>query len=277
MNRLQEITVLDCDGQLPPFMRTTKRMRILRKPNSKILRKTQNIFLMCLATQLPEMADLVRDVMSRLRALFVYQDVPSTFIIPLLKRAELRVSSRILLHKDRALATRVLKAWELGAPDQLIANACAANSKLFVLSCSLKEYEISFDTVSALNSIPPGERGRFTIADDGRYLHWPSSDIHLDIDALRYATDPQWRKKIDWERTTHHARFGAAVEAVRKSHRLNQSDISGVSERQIRRIEKGSVPRVKTLEIMARVHGLALDDYLSKVAEKAASLPTAAS
>jgi hypothetical protein len=194
-----------------------------------------------------------------------------------MKRAELRASGNIVLHKDWGLPTRVLKAWKLGAQDLLIANASATSDKLFVLSCSLAEYELPFDAVEALKSIPPGERDRFTIADDGSYLHWPSSDIHLDLDALRYATDPQWRQKVDRERTTRHARFGAAVEAVRKEHRINQSDITGVSERQIRRIEKGSVPRVKTLELMARAHGLALDDYLITVAEKAAALSTAAS
>jgi hypothetical protein len=224
-----------------------------------------------------EMADLVHDFMDRLRALFVYLDVSSSFIVPLMKRAELRLSGKVLLHKDWNLPARILKAWELGAPDHLIANASATSEKLLVLSCSLSEYEISYDAVDALKLIPPGERSRFTIADDGSYLHWPSSDIHLDLDALRYATDPRWRKKVDRERTTHHARFGAAVAEVRKEYRLNQSDINGVSERQIRRIEKGSVPRVKTLELMARAHGLALDDYLNEVTEKTASLSTASS
>lgn len=271
MSHVEEMTVLDCDGQLPPSMRTTKRMRILRKLDRRTLRKSQNIFLTCLATQLPEMADLVRDFMNRMRALLIYQDVPSSFIIPLMKRAELKASSNILLHTDWKLPTRVLRAWELGAPDHLIANACATSDKLFVLSCSLKEYDIPFNAVEALKSIPTEERSQFIIAEDGSYLHWPSSDIHLDLDALRYATDQKWRKKVDLERATHHARFGSAVAAVRKEHRLNQSDIKGVSERQIRRIEKGCVPRVQTLELVASAHGSSLDEYLSKVAEKAAA------
>jgi transcriptional regulator with XRE-family HTH domain len=70
------------------------------------------------------------------------------------------------------------------------------------------------------------------------------------------------------DRTTRDARFGAAIASVRKRHRLNQSEIPGVSERQIRRIEQGSRPRVRTLEIMAKAHGLSLDAYLSEVAEQ---------
>ncbi len=269
MARVKEMTVLDCYGQLPPSMRSTKRMRILRKLDRNILSNSRDIFLTCLATQLPEMAALVRNFMNRMRALLVYQDVPSSFIIPLVKRAELKASSNILLHTDWKLPTRVLKAWELGAPDRLIACASATSDKLFVLSCSLKQYDLPFTSVEALKSMPPEERSRFIIVDDGSYLHWPSSDIHLDLDALRYATDQNWRKKVDFERAIHHARFGAAVAAVRKEHRLNQSDINGVSERQIRRIEKGSFPRVQTLDLVARSHGLSLDDYLSKVADKA--------
>ncbi len=195
---------------------------------------------MCRATELFELADLVRDSMNehRLRALFLYQNVASPFIIPLLKQAELRVLRNIVVHTDWDVPARVLRAWELGVQEHLIAKASATKDKLFVLSCSLKAFEVPFDAVKALKAMPLGERDQFVAADDGSYLHWPISDSHLDLDALRYATDPQWRKKVDLERTTHDARFGAAVVSVRKGCRLGQSDIRGVSEGQVRRIER---------------------------------------
>jgi hypothetical protein len=265
----REIMVLDCDGRLPQYLHATK-IRVLRKPDRKVLRKSKNLFLTCLATQLPEIGSLVLDFTHRLRALFVYQDVAASFLIPLMRRAGLRASTVILFHTGWDLPTRVLRAWQLGAEDRLIADASTSNNTLFVLSCSMKEHAIPFDAFEALKALPARERDQFQIADDGSYLHWPSSDVHVDLDALRYATDPGWRKKVDLDRTTRDARFGAAVASLRKRHRLNQTDIQGVSERQIRRIEQGSRPRVRTLELMAKGHGLTLEAYLSMIAKQMA-------
>jgi hypothetical protein len=187
-----------------------------------------------------------------------------------MRRARLRAFPGILVHTDWNLPIRVLRAWELGAEDHLIANASTTNDTLFLLSCSMKEYQIPFSALKTLKTLKPKERDQFQIANDGSYLHWPSSDVHLDLDAIRYATDREWRKKVDLQRTTHDTRFGAAVAALRKKHRLNQADIKGVSERQIRRIERDSRPRARTLALMAKGHGLTLEAYLSKIAKRMA-------
>lgn len=62
-------------------------------------------------------------------------------------------------------------------------------------------------------------------------------------------------------------RFGEAVAAFRKQCGLKQADIHGLSERQVRRIEKGERTKVDTLGILARSHGLSLKAYLDKIAE----------
>ena len=61
-------------------------------------------------------------------------------------------------------------------------------------------------------------------------------------------------------------RFGEAVAAFRKQCGLKQADIQGLSERQVRRIEKGERTKVDTLGILARSHGLSLKAYLDKIA-----------
>ena len=63
--------------------------------------------------------------------------------------------------------------------------------------------------------------------------------------------------------------MGRAIKAFRTEDKLRQRDIEGISTRQVRRIEKGEVrPRTDTLRHFARAHGLSLNEYLNRLAEK---------
>jgi hypothetical protein len=96
--------------------------------------------------------------------------------------------------------------------------------------------------------------------------------VHIDLDAIRYVKDKAWRQKKDRERLMYDARFGEAVAILRKKYGLKQSDIQGLSERQVRRIEKGEKTKVDTLAILAKSHGMSLKDYLDKIAETLAGI-----
>jgi hypothetical protein len=121
--------------------------------------------------------------------------------------------------------------------DQLIANATLVGDRLFVVSCGMEKIEVAFNEVACLRRVPEQERGNFIISEEGSYLYWPQQDIHLDLDALRYVVDPQVKSQIDHERLMHDQRFGKAIATLRKKHNLKQSDIKGLSERQVSRIE----------------------------------------
>jgi hypothetical protein len=166
----------------------------------------------------------------------------------------------------------VLHAWEIGAQDRLVAEAGVSNGTLFVLSCALERLQVPLARLRPLARLPEGQRGEFNLASDGSYLHWLRGDVHLDLDALRYAVDPAWRARADLERVTHDARFGRAVAVVRKEHMLKQAEIPGISARQVRRIEGGSLPRSETLRRLARAHGLDLGEYLARLAAAAGGL-----
>ena len=184
----------------------------------------------------------------------------------MLDRANLRTLKNTLVHSGPELPRRIMNAWRLGAQGQLVADASMIGNRLFVVDCGLGKVEIPFDALPALKQIPKEERNAFEIAADGSYIHWPASDIHLDLEAIRYAADPDWRKRADIARVRHDERLGAAIAAVRTAHGLRQSDIPGLSERQVRRIESGGRTKVSTLELLARAHGMDLDEYLDAVA-----------
>ena len=115
--------------------------------------------------------------------------------------------------------------------------------------------------------IPPEQRSSFTISSEGSYIHWPEIDVHIDLDAIRCLKDGAWREKKEQERLMYNLRFGAAVAALRKQRGLKQAEIRGLSERHVRRIEKGERTKVDTLAILARSHGWSLKKYLNEIAE----------
>ncbi len=169
-------------------------------------------------------------------------------------------------HVSSDLPKRVISAWSMGAQEQLIADATVIGDRLLVFSCGMEKFEVPFQSMSALKRIPTEQRESFTIAGDGSYLYWEGADIHLDLDAFRCVTDPAWKQKLEALKSTHNQLFGKEIATLRKQYKLRQSDITGLSERQVRRIELGEGTKADTLNLFAKAHGMELDAYLDAVA-----------
>lgn len=266
-----DVAVLLRDPASAPELRSSRKLRVFSRIDHRVLARFSNLFVLCSATELPSVAEVASAAnrQHRLRALFVRQDIEPEFIGPMLDRAQLRLWRNVLVHQGPPVPGRILRAWELGAQDHLIAEAAISAGRLFALTCALERLEIPVEQIRPLTGLPETELKAFRLAEDGSYLHWPNHDVHLDLDALRYIIDPAARAKADVQRTAHDERFGVAIAAVRQEHGLRQSDIAGLSDRQVRRIEAGSAPRVETLRRLAKAHGLELSDYLARVSEKA--------
>ncbi len=242
--------------------------RVFRKPDLRRV-NSRDIFVLTSVPDLPVVTEFVRAANHRnhLRTLFVREDDNAQFLPQMLYEAKLRMARNIFVHSDKDVPKRVLTAWSLGCPDQLIATAQVIVDELFVVACDHTLFRVGFEEMSALKRIPEEQRSSFTISSEGSYIHWPEADVHIDLDAVRYLKDDEWREKKDRERLMSDIRFGEAVAAFRKQCGLKQADIQSLSERQVRRIEKGERTKVDTLGILARSHGLSLKEYLDKIAE----------
>ncbi|MFM8300896.1 MAG: DUF2442 domain-containing protein, partial [Microcystis aeruginosa] len=183
------------------------------------------------------------------------------------KRANLRTLRNTLVYRDFTLPTRVINAWIWGAQEHLIATALVIGESLLISRCDFDELEIPFASMPALQRIPLEERENFIIAEDGSYIHWPVVDIHLDIAAFLSVIEPAAKQKFAAIKLKHDQIFGQAIASLRKQHQLRQSDIIGVSERQVRRIEQGEGTKVETLNLFAQAHNMELNDYLDAVAQ----------
>ncbi len=253
----------DRNGMVPPGF------PVLRSKSLQAARRYQHLFVLCSALHLPEAAKFISEMNRehRLKALFVRTDAPA--LLPqMLDRAGLRSVRNMLVHSDSSIPNRVLTAWLRNAQAELIAEATVAGDRLIVISCEPKSYEVGFDQIAVLKGIAREHRNRFELAEDGSFIHWPSADIHLDLDAIRTVTDPGRRKRAEWIRKKHGREYGAAIAALRRDHRLRQTDIAGVSERQLRRIEESGAVSVRTIEQLAKAHRMMLANYMDAVARK---------
>ena len=266
---VEDLTVIARDETSKKTLRSAG-VKSVKNCSPQSLRKAKNVFVLATATDLNCFTDLVRQAnqLHKLRALFVRNDVNLPFLAHMFARAELRTLRNLIVHSGTDLPQRVIFAWSVGAQDKLIADANVIDDHLFVLSCANEPFEIPFGAIRDLAKIPASERGDFEIAEDGSYLHWPKFDIHLDLDEIRCAADPKLRAAAAAQSIEYDVNFGKAVAGLRKEIGLRQSDIRGLSERQVGRIEKGSRPRLDSLEKLAEAHGMKINDYLEAIARK---------
>lgn len=239
------------------------------------VRKIRNLFVEVSATSLPLVAEVVKlaSEIKYLRVLFVRADVDAMLLPQMLGRAALRGVSKLLVHAsdDWQTPMRVMNAWKLGGENSLIATASCNSKTLHVINCALESFEIDFDKIPALKNVPDLERRNFQIEPYGSYLHWVDRDIHLDIESLRYLKDENFKKQKDVESLSHDKALGKSIATIRKSIGLKQTEIAGVSERQLRRIEvEGIRPKVATLRALAHAHEFSLDEYLDRIAKNMA-------
>ncbi|WP_434684216.1 helix-turn-helix domain-containing protein [Pseudanabaena minima] len=276
MSSQQTMTVLVQDRANKHLVTRSKSVQVLQPSDSQDLESALNLFVLASATGLPEIADIVRlaNQKHHLRVLFIREDIDPTWMPQMFDRANLRVMRNTLVHTNSIVPKRVMNAWIMGAQEQLIADATVIGDQLLVLSCAMEKLEIPFDSLPALKCISMDERSNFTIDDDGSCLYWEDADIHLDLEAFRCATNPEWKQKFESLKSEHNQVFGKAIATLRKKYKLRQSDIIGLSERQVRRIEQGDgSTKVDTLRLFAKAHGMDLDAYLDAVADVIVSIP----
>ncbi len=256
-----------CDDSSKAAIPRSPVFKLLNRPQAN---RVRDLFVFCSAVQLPKVSSLVSIVNRRnqLRVLFVRGQDPA-WLPQMLERANLRTIRNLVVHSGVETPRRILNAWKNDAQDKLVARAMVVKDRLFVTSCEPETLDIGFDELQALKCIPKTERTRFRVSEDGSYIHWPSVDIHLDLDSIRSALDPDFRDRLAVQRVKHDVNFGKAIATFRREQGLRQSDIAGLSERQLRRIERGARASVSALRSLAASHDLDLNDYLNAVARKA--------
>jgi hypothetical protein len=118
---------------------------------------------------------------------------------------------------------------------------------------------VPFSTFSVSGKGVKPDFAKFSIEDDGQTLKF--GDYEASLDAVLYEYDHVYRRKHRAELAKRDKSFGASLKRLRLQKGLRQSDIRGVTEREVRRIESGEVvPHQRTLERLASALGVGVDE-----------------
>jgi hypothetical protein len=219
----------------------------------------------------------LRSVKNRVKSFLVFSaGVPSQGIPERLARLHVRDPRRIhLVQADtqddwRILIERLLSA--LGAGEEAgerVLDAWWEGNCLVVISPEFKRLRVPLANLRPLQGHPKEQLEKFEIDEDGALIYWPELDVHLGWEQFAQATDPEACLKARQKSTEFNKRYGGAIRALRQESDLRQSDIKGLTARQVGRIERGLCRATHAaLSKLAQAHRLSTSDYLAKVAER---------
>jgi hypothetical protein len=200
-------------------------------------------------------------------------DVPDPVLPRLFSALDLRrPNQRVHATRDAGSVRRLLVSAFRTEPVLGIVDAWAWDGNLTLVTGDFRFRSFPLGRVPVISGLAADEQGRFEIHVDGSYLHWAVGDIHLGVSQLLQDADPMYLADIAIERNRQD-HTGAALRRLREERGLRQADITGVSERQVRRIEEGiSRLRVETAERFARAFGMELGGLLDQVARYAGAV-----
>jgi hypothetical protein len=91
--------------------------------------------------------------------------------------------------------------------------------------------------------------------------------VDINMETILERTDPEYRKSNESKQRQDAGPYGKAIRMLREKLGIGQSDIPGLSDRQVRGLEEGrTVPHVETLKKLAAAYAMSVDDYLKQLA-----------
>jgi len=177
--------------------------------------------------------------------------------------------SKFYLAPDVGAVRRIVRARLAAAESRLIASAFIEDKKLIVWTCEPKRFVVAISDIPALKDMPIKKLNDFELSESGSRLRWNNADVDLNLDSILYYADPKSRKEQDKAHREEAVRYAGVIRSFREERGLKQTNIPGLTERQVRRVEQGeSIPRSSTLKKLAAAHELSLDQYLKELAKR---------
>jgi len=192
------------------------------------------------------------------------------------RRANIRAENRLHVVKVQSLETldvsqllgRVCFALSEDNKRGGIIDAYQIGDSLVVRGPKHRLLHVPLNALSSLRDKPREAQRKFEIDPDGSFLYWPDLDVHLGWNQFLHAVDPEALRKAQQRGEGFNQRYGAAIRSVREAAGITQSKVTGLTDRQVRRIEQGEGRATsKALAALAAAHGLDGNIYLEKLAK----------
>jgi hypothetical protein len=138
---------------------------------------------------------------------------------------------------------------------------------LHVISADFERIEVPISKIAELARADKEMVDRFEIDKDGAYIYWPHLDLHLGWEQLQQIVDPLAVQRAKQKNRQFNLRYGAAIRKLRQEKGLAVTAIPGLSDKQLRRIERGeSRLTSNAARKLAEAHGMTPNEYLEAVA-----------
>lgn len=169
---------------------------------------------------------------------------------------------------------RIVLARRGGAERELLASVNIEDGKLVAWTCEPKRLELAVSDVPALARLGPEHLANYELSGSGSRIRWPDADVDLNLDTIREYADPEVRREHEARARREAARYADAIRQLREERGLKQSDIEGLTDRQVRRLEQGdTMPQIETLKKLAAAHDMDIDAYLRELARRSRKAP----
>lgn len=175
---------------------------------------------------------------------------------------------RMHVTRDTGAVKRVLLSFARDEGWEAILDAYVLRDQLVVVLGDFRIAEFPGERIPGLGGQVALSRSEFEIDSSGSFLYWPSRDLHLGASQLLQAVDPMHLADVEIRRYAT-SKISTALLAVRDEAGLRQSDIDGLSERQVRRLEKEeSRFTAEAAKSYASALGCSLDEFLARLSRR---------
>jgi hypothetical protein len=165
-------------------------------------------------------------------------------------------AQRLLVALDSADDNRILDAWWEGTTFVVVSPTSEGFRKL----------RVPIERLLVLERLSKKERNTFEIDEDGTFIYWPSGDIHLGWEQFECAVDEAVYLKSKQQTEAFNRAYGAAIRAWREERGLRQSDIEGLTPRQVGRVESGQCrATLSALRKLAKAHHMSVGEYMEEL------------
>lgn len=175
---------------------------------------------------------------------------------------------RMHLTGDVGVVRRAVVSLLRDHPGEAVLDAWVFADRLTLLLADLGKRTVDPRRIPSLRKMGSGDLPRFEIDPDGSYLHWPGPDVHLGVSQILQAVDPEYRARVEIERNALDY-TGWALREWRQERQIRQTDIEGVSERHVGRVERGvSRLTLAVAERFAEAFGITTREFLDELARR---------
>lgn len=189
---------------------------------------------------------------------------PALFRLPTILRVH-KPDQRIHITRDRDALKRSAIALTRDHVLEGIIDAYLLMNDLHVVLGDLTIRAFPLSRLKFISGLASKVVQNFTVHSSGSYLHWPDQDIRVGASQLLQAVDPMYLADIAIERYALE-KMSLALRVLREDSGLKQSEIQGLSDRHIRRLENEEVRLTSdAAEKYANSLGLPLSEFLRQL------------